>query len=217
MVQGCEFFSSGGITKRKWPREIMQWEWASNKHHQDSTAQGWNLSKQQTEKWQRRANSWSKRDSPNNFNVTRARLDANPIRSNKADPQSSNKADFTRARLDVKTESPIDAKITRASFRLDNKVTRASFRLDYKVTTRRNNRKVWRKDRKSKQHSRCKGNVWWHAKEFKQSQLYKGRVRCEDWKSKGRQRYNCKVWRQVAVAGSCVVVVVWLCGCGRWL
>ena len=63
-------------------------------------------------------------------------MDTNPVRSNKAEPQSSNKADFTRARLDVKTESPIDAKVTRASFRLDNKVTRASFRLDYKVTTR---------------------------------------------------------------------------------
>ena len=55
-------------------------------------------------------------DSPNNFNVTRARLETNSGRSNKANPQSSNKADFTRARLDVKTESPSDANDTRGRF-----------------------------------------------------------------------------------------------------
>ena len=31
-------------------------------------------------------------------------------------PKSSNKANFTRARLDVKTESPRDANVTRARF-----------------------------------------------------------------------------------------------------
>ena len=73
-----------------------------------------------------------KTDSPNNTHAARVMFDDTP--------KSSNKANFTRARLDVKTESPIDAKVARASFRLDYKVTRASFRLDNKVTTRRNNR-----------------------------------------------------------------------------